>query len=287
MLPSPLPLPRLCRRPLGSSSSAILTDDGLARAVGVRIAFTERGGGASQGEFQGLNLGAHVGDDPEAVAANRALLFGALGADPDRVVVPNQVHGVRSVVVDSAAEGALDAVRSEAAKGVDAVVVTVPGAGALLCFADCVPVIVASPTGAFAVIHAGWRGVEASIAPSVARQLAEGEAASGGPFRDASSALAQYNVYLGPYIHRECFAVGADVSARFAERFGDRCLPDESHVDLGAALVQDLAAAGLDPDRIADAGECTACSPQRFFSYRVSGGHTGRHGAFAFREGAR
>lgn len=286
MSPSPLPLPRLERRELGSSL-VVLADDGLDRAVGLSIAFTERAGGASQGPFAGLNLGAHVGDDPDAVAANRRALIGAFGAGEAAVVMPNQVHGTRSVLVASSSEEALAQAKAEAAEGADAVLSTAPGVGALLCFADCVPVIVASPTGAFAVIHGGWRGVVAGIAPMAARQLAEAEAAQGGAFSDAEEALAHYNAYAGPYIHEECFAVGEDVAARFVERFGAGCLPQEGHVDLGAALAQDLEGIGMRPERIADAGACTACAPDRFYSYRASGGTTGRHGAFAFRRARR
>ena len=106
MSPSPLPLPRLERRELGSSL-VVLADDGLDRAVGLSIAFTERAGGASQGPFAGLNLGAHVGDDPDAVTANRRALIGAFGAGEAAVVMPNQVHGTRSVLVTSSSEEAL------------------------------------------------------------------------------------------------------------------------------------------------------------------------------------
>ena len=81
--------------------------------------------------------------------------------------------------------------------------------------------------------------------------------------------------------------MGEDVAARFVERFGAGCLPQEGHVDLGAALAQDLEGIGMRPERIADAGACTACAPDRFYSYRASGGTTGRHGAFAFRRARR
>lgn len=280
MSPTSLPLPCLERREVGSSLT-VLVDEGVRCATGLSVAFTERAGGMSRPPFEGLNLGTHVGDDPAAVAANRAMLFDAFGVEDGQVVTANQVHGCHGVVVRSP-EG-VAAARAEAADGADAVLVTAPGVGALLCFADCVPVIIASPTGSFAVVHAGWRGVEASIAPEMARRLAEEESGPGQAFSDAGQALAQYNVYLGPYIHSECFAVGEDVAARFVGRFGRGCLAQEGHVDLGWALVQDLRRAGVSPQRIADAGLCTVCSTDRFFSHRASGGHTGRHGAFACR----
>ena len=43
---------------------------------------TTRQGGVSQPPYASFNLGAHVGDDPAAVAANRALLRQQLPAEP-------------------------------------------------------------------------------------------------------------------------------------------------------------------------------------------------------------
>ena len=40
----------------------------------VKACFTTRDAGFSSGVYQGLNLGAHVGDDPDVVKRNRALL---------------------------------------------------------------------------------------------------------------------------------------------------------------------------------------------------------------------
>ena len=44
-----------------------------------------------------------------------------------------------------------------------------------------------------------------------------------------------------------------------------------------------LARAGVAPERVVDAGVCTVCSNEAYFSYRAQGGVCGRHGAFAFR----
>ena len=40
--------------------------------AGARFAFTDRYGGVSAAPYDELNLGDHVGDDPAAVADNRA-----------------------------------------------------------------------------------------------------------------------------------------------------------------------------------------------------------------------
>ena len=69
--------------------------------------------------------------------------------------------------------------------------VDVPGVTALLCFADCTPVIVASPTGAFAVAHAGWRGVLAGI-PAKAVSAVAALDAEAGVLTDAGD----FNAYI-------------------------------------------------------------------------------------------
>jgi YfiH family protein len=220
-----------------------------------------------------------VGDDPAAVARNRELLLEALGAGEAALVVPSQVHGDEIVEVASAEPGAVEAARARALEGADGLLVDVPQVAALLCFADCVPVVLASPTGRFAVVHAGWRGAVAGIAGKAVRLLAARDAAELGIA--PSSAAAALNAYLGPHIHAECFETGAEVRARFVDRYGADVAPDGRHVDLARALACDLGGAGLAAERIADAGACTACRLDDYFSYRASGGTCGRHGAIA------
>ena len=271
-----LPEPSLVARRIGARRVPALIDEGLARATGVRIAFTGRAGGVSAPPYDSLNLGSHVGDDPRAVERNRALLLEAAGAAHAQVVVPNQVHGTHGVAIESSDAAAVSRARLEAERGADFLAVAVPDVAALLCFADCTPVVIVSPTGRFAVAHAGWRGALAGIAGKAARALADLDAAEGaGP--------SGYNAYIGPHIHAECFECGADVVERFRKEFGAAAVPDARHVSLKGAVSADLARAGLAPERIADAGVCTKCHPEKYFSYRASGGACGRMGALAVR----
>ena len=274
-----LPIPQITARRFGARCLPALTDDALYERTGVRVAFTGRAGGVSEGPYSSLNLGNHVGDGPASVERNRALVLEALDAADVPLVVPSQVHGEVVVELDDASPEALDAAREAALAGADALVATVPGIAALLCFADCVPVVLASPTGRFAVVHAGWRGAVAGIAGKAVRLLAARDAAELGIA--PSSAAAALNAYLGPHIHAECFETGAEVRARFVDRYGADVAPDGRHVDLARALACDLGGAGLAAERIADAGACTACRLDDYFSYRASGGTCGRHGAIA------
>ena len=67
----------------------------------VRAASTERGAGVSEGPYERFNMGAHVGDDPEAVVANRHALIETLGlaSEPHWL---EQIHG--GAVLDLDAE---------------------------------------------------------------------------------------------------------------------------------------------------------------------------------------
>lgn len=293
---SKLPLPRLEACELDALH--ILTDDALARTSGVRVAFTGRAGGVSEGAYAGLNLATHVGDRESDVHANRLLLMRALGAPRMPLIVPSQVHGTRAVSIDDASDDALSAARAKVQQGADALVVSVPDVAALLCFADCAPVVVVSPTGAFSVVHAGWRGAMARICSQAVRALARADAAceAGLPAEAGQAvapeveeaalleAAARYNVYIGPHIHGECFETGPDVRAAFVEAFGETCALDERHVSLARAISIDVAQAGVSPERVVDAGACTVCRSNEYFSYRASGGICGRHGAVAFRK---
>lgn len=270
MLPN-IPIPRLEQRVC--NGVRLLTDDELFRAAGVRIAFTGRDGGVSAGDYASLNTFGSIGDDEEAVKRNRAIALGAAGIEPELLIVPNQVHSAAVLAVEDGYDAGL--VTGQAADGVDALAIEPPHVAALLNSADCLVLILVSPTGRFAVAHAGWRGAVAGIAGKAARALAELDAKDG-PAADPAG----YNAYIGPHIRVECFEVGPEVQERFEAEFGDGIVSD-GHVDLAAAVTRDLVRAGLREPRIADAGICTQCHPDQYFSYRATNGRCGRHAAIA------
>ncbi len=329
-------LPRACLHSRVINSINLITDDALAEHCGVRIAFTGRNGGVSVGSYSSLNLATHVGDDADAVQQNRARVLDALQATDMELVSANQVHEDHLVSINSDDIAALDEARLAADAGADGFIVSAENVATLLCFADCIPVAIVSPTGSFALVHAGWRGVAASIAPKAVVSLAKRESAqesraatsaaarnpqpaaqsasrespreatsqeppqndratnttsipdtaapdAAAPFDSPDEAAASYNVYIGPYLRKECFEVGKDVYDRLIALGGAECAPDECHIDLGRVLINDLMRVGISADRIADADICTKCNSDLFYSYRGCGGTCGRHGALAFR----
>ncbi|MFF0184162.1 peptidoglycan editing factor PgeF [Streptomyces sp. NPDC005244] len=140
---------------------------GTSNANGAHFAFTDRWGGVSAVPYEELNLGGAVGDDPEAVRANRDLAAKALGLDPVGVVWMNQVHGPDVAVVEGPWESA-------DIPSVDALVTTRRGLALAVLTADCTPVLLADPVaGVAAAAHAGRPGMIAGVAPAAVRAMVE------------------------------------------------------------------------------------------------------------------
>jgi copper oxidase (laccase) domain-containing protein len=95
----------------------------------VRTLITTRQGGHSLQPFNSFNLGSHVGDDADAVAANRELLRSQLPSEPAWL---NQVHGTHVVNAAEVGDSLLDA---------DASFSTTPGKVCVVMTADCLPVL--------------------------------------------------------------------------------------------------------------------------------------------------
>ncbi len=252
---------------------------------GAAAAFSTRIGGISDTPFNGLNLGALTDDDVEAIVENRRLLAAALGFPPDRIAFAHQVHGAEltvhagsppfsfaSLEVTRAQRDRVDPPISrvgavsldELVPAVDGHVIAEPGVAALVFVADCVPVALASPSGA-AILHCGWRGLAAGI-------VAKGVAAIGAT--DAA---------IGPSIGPCCYEVGPEVLASF-ERLGDGIAADRM-LDLPEVARRLLLEAGV--ERIELSGLCTSCEPELFFSHRRDRGRTGRQAGLVWRESGR
>lgn len=238
------------------------------RIAGVGALMTSRAGGLSSGPYASMNVGSAVGDDPDAVAANRGRLAAAIGAAP---VFLRQVHGARVVHL-----GAADADPGAPAHEADACVATAPGVACVVQAADCLPVLLAAPEGrAVGAAHAGWRGLAGGvIEAAVAAVSAAG--------RCAPEDLV---AWLGACIGPSRFEVGADVLVAFGADLGATGPGQPRFIAGGAGkwladlpgLARDrLAGAGV--RRVAGAGWCTVSEPSRFFSYRRDG-VTGRMAA--------
>lgn len=223
---------------------------------------TTRVGGVSTGVFASLNLGAHVGDDPAAVAENRSRFVTVcdLPAEPTWLT---QVHGTTvSVAGETSAAGA------------DAAIARHPAAVVAVLTADCLPILLCARSGEeIAAIHGGWRGLAAGVIISTLSRMAT-----------APGALM---AWLGPAISQSAFEVGDEVREAFVdlEAAAGECFePNEQgrwQADLyGLARLQ-LQKAGV--GAVYGGEYCTHSDSSRFFSYRRDG-ECGRMASFICRK---
>lgn len=239
----------------------------------VRAVFTTRHGGVSNVPYDSMNLGDHVGDAPEHVAANRALLQDATGA---RAVFLKQVHGNEVLALDAATPDGGQA---------DACVTAQRHVACTIMVADCLPVLLTNEDGtAVAAAHAGWRGLAGD-----ASQGHKGILAS---FYESFSAVAGMQsaqqaiktiAWMGPCIGPSAFEVGTEVKAAFeagqpgAGRFFVPAGPGKYFADLAGLARQRLQALGVAEVYGNDGSDawCTVLCPDKYFSHRRDAGGKG------------
>lgn len=245
----------------------LLDAPSLSGLTGIVAGCSTRHGGVSQPPFDTLNLGDHVGDDPDALAENRQRFCDALNMPLEALVTAEQVHGTDVCHVTA----------PHTLPSCDGLVTTTPGMLLAIAVADCAPVLLADPTvPVVGACHAGWRGAVNGIVDAT---LAEMTAAHGRPSR--------MYAHIGPCISRATFEVGPEVAARFDPAFVHApSHADRPHVDVKAALRQQLQEAGVPDERISVSPHGTQSESDLLFSYRAAEGRTGRlFGAIGICEG--
>lgn len=233
--------------------------------MAIRRVITSRAGGRSDGPYKSFNLGGGVGDDPAAVAANRARMADRIGLSPDRLVWMDQVHQAHVAIVDRPAGQALPRT--------DGVVTTTPQLGLVVLVADCVPILLADDrAGVAGAVHAGRPGAAAGIAQQAVAAMVEAGAKPG-----------SIEALLGPAVCGRCYEVPPDMQADVETRLpGSACRTTKgtTGLDLRAGLAKALLAAGV--GRVVADPRCTAEDPE-LFSYRRDG-VTGRQAGVAWIE---
>ena len=218
---------------------------GWPAASRVRALVTTRAGGVSTGPFAGLNLSLRVGDDPDSVTLNRAILRACLPADP---VWMKQVHGTAVADPGSAAAD------TEA----DAAVTRRPGRVCAIMTADCLPVLLSDRDGSVVgIAHAGWRGLASGVLENTVRAI------------DAPPA--KLIAFIGPGIGPRRYEVGEEVRRAFVSRDAEAAgafapgTEGKYFADLYALARARLSAVGV--AAVYGGGYCTA-GEDRFFSFR-------------------
>ncbi len=227
----------------------------FALCEGVRALFTGRRGGVSLAPFDDLNISESAGDDPAAVASNRAHVAAACGLAPGAMAWMRQVHGA-SVSEMTGGPGAPTA---------DAIYTGEPGLALGVLVADCAPVLIADPVARLVgAAHAGREGMAAGVVPALVAALA-GAGADPGRMR----------AVIGPVICGACYEVPAQLRAKVAAvvpAAGCVTAAGTAGIDIRAGVEAQLAAAGV--GKVSGDRRCTA-ETAGLYSYRRDG-RTGR-----------
>jgi YfiH family protein len=246
---------------------APLEQDGFTNAFSTRL------GGVSSMPERSLNLAGFNEDDAENIYENRRR-FLKLFAGDWTLTGCWQLHSADVRIVRHREEAKQKPGVLGDDQYCDALVSNTPKILLAVKTADCVPVLIGDPkTGAFAAVHAGWRGTSASIIMRALDQLQ----------REYGARAEDLRVAIGPAANVCCYEVGHEVISIFKERFPQSDLltstrDGHARIDLQRANRDQLTSSGILPDRIHIAPLCTMDRNDLFFSYRREKSVHGRVG---------
>ncbi len=220
---------------------------------GVKTLSTTRhlAGGASQSNYANFNLATHVGDNPEHVAHNRALLLKHFSL-PSTPKYLEQTHS--NICLNT---------QSDTCVG-DAIISSTPGQICLVMTADCLPVFISNQTGTqVGIAHAGWKGLVGGVLESLVSGFGDDDLV----------------VHLGPAISQQHFEVGEEVFEQYLEK--EPALSkafvskgEKYYLDIYQAARITLNALGV--SQISGGDQCTYIQADKYFSYRRDGANSGR-----------
>ena len=168
-----------------------------------------------------------------------------------RLATARQVHGDRVLMHGNGWEGWLRAGDADGHFALDR------GTAMAVSIADCVPIFIAHPSGAAALLHSGWRGTAGRI---VERAV--------DVFEGRGIPATELVVHLGPAICGDCYEVSPDVF----ERLTGRSTGSARTVDLRALIADHARLRGV--RRLSISPSCTRCNNDHFYSHRA--GDAGR-----------
>jgi polyphenol oxidase len=261
----------------------------LSRFPQLIHAFTTRMGGETVTPMDSFNLGLHLYEEPwiADARANRTKLCTALSLKSDRLVVPNQPHSNDILFTR-------ETISKKADLEVDGITTDADLLPLLLFTADCVPILIFDPVKpVVSIVHAGWRGTASGIVRQALKVMNE----------HCGSMSTELVAAIGPAIGSCCYPVNNEVVVQLMASLGHTLPPDLSAEKMMEKIKQanldqlfDLKNGQICPDlkainalQLLQSGVaeidvtslCTACNPELFYSFRQSGGKTGRQGLIA------
>lgn len=251
--------------------------DNLAKSADIFHFVTTRDGGYSQAPYDTMNLAVTVGDDPEAVKKNRALLASIPGISVKNFAICKQIHGDDVVVLN---QNLIDMKASTYFSNIaeaDAMITNIPGICIMILIADCVPILICDASKkAIGITHAGWRGTVKQIVNKSVENMVD----------EYNSNPKDIIAGIGPSIGPCCYEVGPEVITEFEKTMNgtndivtNRTDNGKGYLNLRLANKKQLLQAGVLEGNIDMADLCTFCHPDLFYSYRHQGKKSGRFAA--------
>ncbi|HIW91059.1 MAG TPA: peptidoglycan editing factor PgeF [Candidatus Corynebacterium avicola] len=204
------------------------------------------------------NLADHVGDDPEAVAANRARLAELIDLPVSSVVYMEQIH---SPNVTEVTEELLESLDGAAVDVTDALVTTLPGIALAVLTADCVPVLLSDDeAGVVAAVHAGRIGARNGIVARTVEHMV-----------DLGATPSRIHALLGAAAAGEDYEVPESMAEDVESRLpGSRTVTAAGTpgLDIRAGVTRQLLGMGV---RAIDADPRSTITSENFYSYRREG----------------
>ena len=241
----------------------MLVADALEQA-GFSNAFSTRQGGVSPFPDGDLNLSGFDEDTAENIHENRRRFLATFDRD-FRLATVWQTHGDDIKLV----AGENDV--TESGEKHDALISRMTGVLVGVKTADCVPVLLGDPaTGAFAAVHAGWRGTAKKIVMKAVERMQQ----------EFGTDPADLIVAIGPAANDCCYEVGSEVIDALGadEKYFTATVEGHARVDLPRANRDQLIASGVLETSISAAPLCTIDRTDLFFSYRAEKKLYGRAG---------
>ncbi len=254
----------------------ILTAEGIS----CPHCFTTKLGGVSTGVLASMNIAIKLDETEENVTRNFEILGQALGFGISDLVLTRQIHSdIVRTVTHADCNGCFHRNYPEC----DGLITNDPGVALTVFTADCTPLLFHDPvTGAVGAAHAGWKGTAQDIGGKTVEAMVRAFGCDPANIRAA----------IGPNVGFCHFETDWDVPQALLNTYGDAIRPfirekgEKYYVDLKAVNALALRRAGVNHIEISD--DCTMCSPDRYWSHRITGNVRGSQGAvIVCREGTK
>lgn len=230
--------------------------------------YTKRTNGLSAYPKNNFNMALYIEDDEHNVHTHQEMLAGEINVDSSRWVLPVQKHGTQVCEVTQADKGKNVKHLTDELYGYDGLY-TYDDIMLAMNYADCVPIYIFSDVNHFvALAHAGWRGTSQNIMHNILDEY------KGSP--------EDLTVIIGVSINATSFSVNDDVINAIKDKYLKDAIEtgkDGYQLDLKTVNKNQALEFGISEENIYITPMGTE-DTDKFFSYRIESGKTGRALAF-------